>query len=121
MNLRLRYEDFLAAKVAMAPVSGFVVEDHEINPLLKPHQKAMVKWACLGGRRALFAAFGLGKSFMQLEILRLVAQGLSDAQVAERLVLSPRTINAHLTSIYNKLGVNSRVAATRLALEKGLA
>ena len=56
----------------------------------------------------------------EIEILRLVAQGLSDAQVAERLVLSPRTINAHLTSIYNKVGVNSRVAATRLALEKGL-
>ena len=56
----------------------------------------------------------------EIEILRLVAQGLSDAQVAERLVLSPRTINAHLTSTYNKLGVNSRVAATRLALEKGL-
>ncbi len=69
----LRYEDFLAAKVAMAPVSGFVVNDDEINPLLKPHQKDMVKWACLGGRRALFAAFGLGKSFMQIEILRIVA------------------------------------------------
>lgn len=72
MNLPLRYEDFLAAKVAMAPVSGFVVSDGEINPLLKPHQKDMVKWACMGGRRALFAAFGLGKSFMQIEILRIV-------------------------------------------------
>lgn len=56
----------------------------------------------------------------EIEILRLVAQGLSDAQVAEQLVLSPRTVNAHLTSIYNKLGVNSRVAATRFAIEKGL-
>ncbi|UYN98376.1 MAG: DEAD/DEAH box helicase family protein [Devosia sp.] len=72
MNLPLRYEDFLAAKVAMAPVSGFVVTDDDINPLLKPHQKDMVRWACLGGRRALFAAFGLGKSFMQIEILRIV-------------------------------------------------
>lgn len=57
----------------------------------------------------------------ELEILRLVAQGLSDAQVAERLVISPRTVNAHLTSIYNKLGVNSRSAATRYAVEHGLA
>ncbi len=57
----------------------------------------------------------------EIEILRLVAQGLSDAQVAERLVLSPRTVNAHLTSVYNKLGVNSRAAATRFAIEHGLA
>jgi predicted ATPase/DNA-binding CsgD family transcriptional regulator len=56
----------------------------------------------------------------EIEILRLVAQGLMDAQVAERLVLSPRTVNAHLTSIYNKLGVNSRSAATRYAIEHGL-
>lgn len=74
MNLPLRYEDFLAAKVAMAPVSGFIVEDHEINPLLKPHQKASVKWACMGGRRALFLAFGLGKTFVQIEVLRLVQE-----------------------------------------------
>ena len=57
----------------------------------------------------------------ELEILRLVAQGLSDVQVAERLVLSPRTVNAHLTSIYRKLDVNSRAAATRYAIEHGLA
>lgn len=57
----------------------------------------------------------------EVEVLRLVAQGLSDHEVAEKLVLSPRTINAHLTSIYSKLDVNSRVAATRFAMEHGLA
>ena len=53
-------------------------------------------------------------------MLRLVAQGLSDAEVAEQLIVSPRTVTTHLTSIYNKLGVNSRAAATRFAVEHHL-
>jgi DNA-binding CsgD family transcriptional regulator len=57
----------------------------------------------------------------EVEVLRLVALGFSDQQVAEKLVISPRTVNAHLTSIYSKLGVNSRASATRFAVEKGLA
>lgn len=56
----------------------------------------------------------------ELEVLRLVAQGLSDAQIAEKLVISRRTVNTHLTSIYNKLGVNSRTGATRHALDHKL-
>jgi DNA-binding CsgD family transcriptional regulator len=53
----------------------------------------------------------------ELEVLGLVAEGLTNAQVAERLFLSPRTVNAHLTSIYHKLGVSSRSAAVRIAVE----
>ena len=51
------------------------------------------------------------------DVLRLVAQGLTDAQVAEHLVISRRTVNFHLTSIYRKLEISSRSAATRYALE----
>lgn len=54
------------------------------------------------------------------DVLRLVALGLTDAQVAERLVISRRTINFHLTSIYRKLQVSSRSAATRYVLEQHL-
>jgi DNA-binding CsgD family transcriptional regulator len=56
----------------------------------------------------------------EIEVLRLVAQGMSDAQVARKLVISPRTVNWHLTSIYNKLHVSSRSAATRYAIEHHL-
>ncbi len=56
----------------------------------------------------------------EIEVLRLVATGLSDAQVAMQLVVSPRTVSTHLQSIYNKLGVNTRAAATRFAVEQGL-
>jgi DNA-binding CsgD family transcriptional regulator len=52
----------------------------------------------------------------EVEVLRLVADGLTDTQVAEQLVISPRTVNWHLSVIYSKLGVSSRVAATRFAL-----
>lgn len=61
-----------------------------------------------------------GLTVRELEVLRLVAQGLTDMQVAEQLIISPRTVNSHLTSMYNKLGVDSRTAATRFAFEHGL-
>jgi len=61
--------------------------------------------------------YPVGLTAREVEVLLLVAQGLTDAQVAEQLVISPRTVNTHLTSIYNKLGVDSRAAATRFAVE----
>ena len=56
----------------------------------------------------------------EVEVLRLVAQGLSDSAVAERLVISPRTVQGHVRSIFNKIHVNSRSAATRYAIEHKL-
>ena len=61
-----------------------------------------------------------GLTAREVEILRLVAQGLTDAQVAEELVISRRTVNWHLTSIYSKLGVTSRSAASRYMIEHHL-
>jgi DNA-binding CsgD family transcriptional regulator/tetratricopeptide (TPR) repeat protein len=61
-----------------------------------------------------------GLSARELEVLRLVAEGLTDAQVADRLSISPRTVGQHLRSVYNKLGVPSRAAATRFAVEHDL-
>jgi DNA-binding CsgD family transcriptional regulator len=53
----------------------------------------------------------------EVEVLRLAAQGLSYAQIAERLIISARTVDAHLRSIYSKFGVTSRNEATRFARE----
>jgi DNA-binding CsgD family transcriptional regulator len=62
-----------------------------------------------------------GLTSREVEVLGLVAEGLTNVQVAQRLYLSPRTIDTHLSSIYHKLGVSSRAAAVRFALERGLA
>lgn len=62
----------------------------------------------------------LGLSKRELEVLRLVAQGMTDAQIADQLFISYRTVTTHLSSIFNKLGVSSRVSATRIAVEHDL-
>jgi predicted ATPase/DNA-binding CsgD family transcriptional regulator/transcriptional regulator with XRE-family HTH domain len=57
----------------------------------------------------------------EVEVLRLVAEGLTNSQIAEQLIVSPRTVHAHLRAIYGKLEVGNRSAATRFAIEHGLA
>ena len=77
--------------------------------------------ARLASAKPLAAGYPAGLTAREAEVLRLVAMGLTDAQVAERLFLSPRTVGQHLRSIYNKLGVSTRLAATRFAIEHHLA
>lgn len=61
-----------------------------------------------------------GLTERELEVLGLVAEGLTDAQVAGRLYLSPATVSWHLREVYRKLGVRSRTAALRKAAQLGL-
>lgn len=52
----------------------------------------------------------------QLQVARFVAEGMSNKEVAEQMFLSPRTIDAHLRSVFAKLGVTSRARLARLPL-----
>jgi LuxR family maltose regulon positive regulatory protein len=82
-------------------------------------EAAMPESALPASRKASGASLGL--TAREVEVLRLLAAGLTDAQIAEQLVISPRTVNVHLTSIYRKIAVSSRAAATRYAIEHHLA
>jgi len=66
-------------------------------------------------------SYPAGLTRREVDVLHLVAQGFTDSQVAEQLVISPRTVTTHLTSIYNKLQINSRSAATNFAVKNHLA
>jgi DNA-binding CsgD family transcriptional regulator len=65
-------------------------------------------------------AYPAGLSAREVDVLGLVASGLTNAQVARELFISPNTVNRHLNSIYHKLDVSSRAAATRFASEQDL-
>lgn len=69
--MSVSYGQFVADKVRFDSRVGHDIDPDAINPILLPHQRDIVVWAVAGGRRAIFASFGLGKSMMQLEILRL--------------------------------------------------
>jgi DNA-binding NarL/FixJ family response regulator len=58
-----------------------------------------------------------GLTQREVEVLRLIAMGLSNQEIADKLVLSKRTVHAHLRSIFAKLDVTTRTAATRVAME----
>lgn len=68
----MTYDEFINSKISVAKKTGFEVTDDELCPNLLPHQKLIARWAIQGGRRAIFADFGLGKTAIQLQILTLI-------------------------------------------------
>ncbi len=63
----MTYEEFIQSKAKYAKPCGFEVDISALNPLMMPHQKAITRFGLRGGRRAVFAGTGLGKTFIQLE------------------------------------------------------
>jgi DNA-binding NarL/FixJ family response regulator len=103
-------EPFLAEATAIATDLGAAP--------LRAAAEALTSASLAGTNDAV--AFPAGLTQREVEVLRLVAQGLTDGAVAERLFISPRTVSQHLRSIYGKLAVSSRAAATRFAVEHHL-
>jgi len=72
MSNQKDYNSFLKGKVVIAENFGIDTSEIELTPKLFPHQKDIVNFCLEGGRRAIFASFGLGKTFMQLELARVL-------------------------------------------------
>lgn len=102
------YRRFLEKKVRMAAAMGFEVADPDINPILKGHQRAIVRWAVRGGRRAIFARFGLGKSVMQLEALRLILNHAG----GRGLIVAPLGVRQEFIRDAAMLGIRIRFIRT---------
>jgi len=100
----MEYLDFLKDKIALSQPAGFEISRQEINTMLKPHQSDIVSWAIAGGCRAIFAAFGLGKSFMQLGILRIIGEHDGGRQ----LIIAPLGVRQEFKIDADKLGIQIR-------------
>ncbi|MBD1589491.1 DNA methyltransferase [Pseudomonas typographi] len=109
------YIDFLRQKIRLADFAGFEVDDSEINPILKPHQRAIVTWAVRGGCRAIFAAFGLGKSMIQIEILRLIQLHAGGAV----LICLPLGVRQEFRRDGAKLGVQFKFIRSAADMDDG--
>jgi hypothetical protein len=112
------YAQFLAAKARLAAAAGLEVDPAEVHPLLKPHQRDVVVWAVRGGRRAVFASFGLGKTFIQLEIVRLVLAKLGGGR---GLIVLPLGVQQEFARDAAKLGLSvTFIRATAQASTDGI-
>lgn len=109
------YEEFLRAKIKMASFKGFQVKPEACHPILFPHQRDIVRWSVLGGNRAIFASFGLGKSVMQCEWLRQVigaAGGLG-------LIVCPLGVRQELIRDAAMLGIELRFIRSAAEIQDG--
>lgn len=96
------YMEFVQKKIVTAVRSGFTVKPDDINPALFEHQRDIVQWALDGGRRAIFAAFGLGKSFMQLEAMKHI--NLHEG--GRQLIICPLGVRQEFKADAAKLGMS---------------
>jgi len=106
-------------------VSGYLLKDEDPRTLLAAI-RAVAKgetWLSpqLSGKVVSARLLRSTLSEREMEVLGLIAQGYNTQQIAEELYLSPRTVQNHVSSIYSKLNINSRVEAAKYAMEMGIA
>ena len=101
------YEEFVAGKIAFDERHGFPIADDDVHPILLPHQRDLVRWAVAGGRRAIFAAFGLGKTVMQLETIRLTLEQVNP-HAAAGLIVCPLGVRQEFRHDARMLGMDVR-------------
>ena len=108
-NGREAYEDFLRRKIRASEGYGLPCSPSECHAILKPHQRDIVAWAVRGGRRGIFTDFGLGKTMMQLEAVRLTLKeswlGPVHSPVHRGLIVLPLGVRQEFFRDAEKLGL----------------
>jgi len=110
LRSRLDEEDFGAAWAKGRQMSPEEAVEYALKQATTPQEE----------EQASSTSYPADLSAREVEVLRLVAKGMSNSEVARELFISSRTVSWHLNSVYRKLGLSSRAEATRFALEHSL-
>lgn len=108
----MSYQDFLAAKRARVDEAGSDIAAEDIHPLLHPWQGEIVQWAAKVGRAAIWADTGLGKTVMQVEWLKHVADG------GFGLIVAPLAVCHQTVREAAKVGVGARYVRTSAEIDE---
>lgn len=119
------YRDFLEAKMPAAPLAGLPCTLDEVPTHLvdgrpiKDHQRHIVRWAVEGGRRALFEAFGLGKSIQQLLICDIILKKLEALEgfMPDALIVAPLGVRMEFLKDAALLGLDVRFVKSDADIE----
>lgn len=110
----MEYDEFLKAKQIRVESVGFTAE--QVNPMLKPFQADIVRWACRKGRAAVFAGTGLGKSPMQLDWASHVAEHTH----GNVLILAPLGVALQTVREGDKFGIPAKYCRSQGEVEPGI-
>lgn len=101
------YQKFIESKILLTKEAGFEVRDEDLHPSNLPHQRDIIKWAAKGGQRAIFASFGLGKTQIQLELLRLAIGNRKYWDEAQfGLIICPLGVKGEFKKDAKRLGID---------------
>ena len=96
----MEYAEFLASKKIRTEYHGAEIRDDQINPILHPFQRSIVRWACRKGRAAIFLDTGLGKTFIQIEWARLLGE--------RTIIVAPLSVTRQTIREAAKIGIEVR-------------
>ena len=102
--------------------AGALLDEARVTCLPMDAEPALAQIERLTGLLGTFSdSLPAGLTAREAEVLQLMATGLSNNEIAERLFISPNTVKVHVARVLDKIGVPNRAAATEFAIRHGLA
>lgn len=113
---KMNYRDFLKSKEVESINAGFKIKPEQLNPMLFPFQRDIVKWAIQKGKAAIFSDCGTGKTMMQLEFANQIVKRTG----GKALVVAPLSVVSQTKKEGLKFGIPVNICRTHKDVKEGI-